>query len=54
MPKDSVLHVIKKTKKRFLKSLMKDIKMFLKKEKTKKENMVANDIKISQKKKSKG
>ena len=53
MPKDSVLHVIKKTRKRFLKSLVKDIKMFLKKEKTKKENMVANDIKISQKMKSK-
>ena len=39
--------------KKFKKSLVKGIKIFLKKEKTKSENVVANDMKISQKIKSK-
>ena len=39
--------------KKFKKSLVKGIKIFLKKEKTKRENVVANDMKISQKIKSK-
>ena len=39
--------------KKFKKSLVKGIKIFLKNEKTKSENVVANDMKISQKMKSK-
>ena len=42
----------KKTEK-ILKSLVKGIKNFLKKKKTKRENMVMNKIKISQKMKNK-
>ena len=40
----SARHYKKKTKKSFKKSLVKDIKIFLKKRKTNSENMVANDI----------
>ena len=40
-------------KKQKKKSLMKDIKMLLKKKRTKSENMAVNDIRISQKTKSK-
>ena len=43
-----------KKKKNFKKRLAKCIQVFLKKKKTKSENIVANDIKISQKLKSKG
>ena len=43
----------KKQNKKIKKSLMKDIKMLLKKKRTKSENMAVNDIRISQKTKSK-
>ena len=41
-----VLEIIKKTKARFKKSLVKGIKIFLKKKKTKIENIVVNAIKL--------
>ena len=44
---------MKKNKKKIKKSLMKGIKMLLKKKRTKSENMAVNDIRISQKTKSK-
>ena len=48
MSREESADIIKKTTKRFKKSLVKDIKILLKKEKTESENMVVNDIKISQ------
>ena len=48
MSREESADIIKKTTKRFKKSLVKDIKILLKKEKTEIENMVVNDIKISQ------
>ena len=47
-------HITKKTKKRFKNGLVKDIKILLKKKKTKSENMVVNDKSIFQKIKNKG
>lgn len=47
------LVIIKKAKKIFLKSLVKDIKNYLEKEKVENEDMVGSDIRISQKLKSK-
>ena len=44
----------KKAKKRFKKSLVKDMKILPKKKKTKSENMAVNNIRISQKIKNKG
>ena len=52
MSKDSLVRFDKKkkNKEKFKKkSLVKDIKIFLKKKKTENDNMVENDIKISQK-----
>ena len=54
MPKDFSAKYYEKTKKRFKKSLVKGIKILLKKKKIKIENIVANDIRISQKINSKG
>ena len=48
MSREESADIIKKTTKRFKKSLVKDIKILLKKEKTESENMVVNDIKNSQ------
>ena len=46
--------IINKTKKRFRENLVKDIKIFLKENTTKSNNMVANDIRISNKMTNKG
>ena len=55
MSKDSsVRYYQKNNKKRLKKSLAKDIKIFLKKKKTKSEIMAVNDVRISQKLKNKG
>ena len=43
-----------KTKKKFQKGLLKDIKSLLKKKKSKTKNQVENDIRISKKMKNKG
>ena len=41
--------ILSKNEKKFQKSLLKDIKIFLKKRKSKSEDMVANNLRISQK-----
>ena len=46
--------IVNKTKKRFRENLVKDIKIFLKENTTKSNNMVANDIRISNKMTNKG
>ena len=46
--------IVNKTKKRFRENLVKDIKIFLKENTTKSNNMVANDIRISNKMANKG
>ena len=46
MSRDSSTKHYQKNKERLQKKLMKSIKIFLKEERTKSKNMVANDIKI--------
>ena len=48
MPKDSSARCYKKNKEKNQKSLVKDIKILLKKKKTKTENMVMNDQNLSE------
>ena len=48
MPKDSSARYYKKNKEKNQKSLVKDIKILLKKKKTKTENMVMNDQNLSE------
>ena len=52
MSKNSSANIIKKIKKDYKKNFAKDIKVFLKKKKGKRNNMVVNDTKISQKMKN--
>ena len=48
MPKDSSARYYKKSKEKNQKSLVKDIKILLKKKKTKTKNMVMNDQNLSE------
>ena len=54
MPKNLSAKYYQENKERLQKMLVKDIRVFLKKRKKKRDNMVVNDTKICQKMKNKG